>query len=35
MNPILRNALRHYLHVLALCCVVAVLTTQHSARTCR
>ncbi|WP_063887564.1 sensor histidine kinase [Pseudorhodoferax sp. Leaf265] len=27
MNPILRNALRHYLHVLALCCVVAVLTT--------
>ncbi|KQP43072.1 sensor histidine kinase [Pseudorhodoferax sp. Leaf274] len=27
MNAILRNALRHYLHVLALCCVVAVLTT--------
>lgn len=27
MNPILRTTLRHYLHVLALCCVVAVLTT--------
>ncbi|HVR49207.1 MAG TPA: histidine kinase [Pseudorhodoferax sp.] len=27
MNLVLRNALRHYLHVLALCCVVAVLTT--------
>ncbi|WP_326544120.1 sensor histidine kinase [Pseudorhodoferax sp.] len=27
MNTILRDAGRHYLHVLALCCVVAVLTT--------
>lgn len=27
MNPILRTTLHHYLHVLALCCVVAVLTT--------
>jgi hypothetical protein len=27
MNRLLRDTLRHYLHVLALCCVVAVLTT--------